>query len=239
MFFRYRVPQLTESPKPKIVRQTFSAHEDVKLKELVPQFGQNDWPTISAQINNRTSRQCKERYKSYLAPGFTSSPWTDPEAELLRTKYYEIGAKWAQLAAFFPGRSDANLKNRWSVIGGMTRRHPVSILAFESPLPEQDTAGNSRTFQTLLTQANPPQVTNVPVVPNVPWMPGGYWPPNPDDAPNIPRIANTPPPRTKPGGGMLDLWAIDLRPPEPGSREDRWGRIQLSKTFPNHGGWVW
>jgi hypothetical protein len=220
------------------VRQPFSADEDVKLKALVAQFGQNDWQAISAQMNNRTCRQCRERYKSYLAPGLTSSPWTDPEDELLRTKYYEIGPKWAQMAAFFPGRSDVNIKNRWTLIGGLTR-HPVSIPDFESALPEQDTSGNSRTFETFLAQGNPPQVTIAPVVPNVPWMPGSYWPPNPDDAPNIPRIPNTPPPRTEPGGGMLDLWAIDMIPPEPGSREDQWARIQLSKTFPNHGGWVW
>jgi hypothetical protein len=79
------------------VRQSFSADEDVKLKELVTKLGESNWKGVADRMINRTSRQCRERYKSYIAPNLSYSPWTNEEDELLRAKYLEIGPnglKW-------------------------------------------------------------------------------------------------------------------------------------------------
>jgi hypothetical protein len=85
---------------------------------------------------NRTARQCRERYRSYIAPNLSYSPWTKKEDELLRAKYLEIGPKWTQMAHFFVGRSDVTLKNRWAFIGGLNRCTSVPVSASALPHPE-------------------------------------------------------------------------------------------------------
>ncbi|OHT13239.1 hypothetical protein TRFO_16685 [Tritrichomonas foetus] len=96
------------------IRQMFSPEEDEALKELVKKFGDKDWKFVARKMPGRTTRQCRERYKSYLAPEIKNGPWTKDEDELLRQKYEELGPKWAQIATFFKSRSDVNIKNRWS-----------------------------------------------------------------------------------------------------------------------------
>jgi hypothetical protein len=67
---------------------------------------------------NRTTRQCRERYKNYLSPELRNLPWSPAEDLLLRERFSEFGPRWATLATFFNGRSDVSLKNRWAVLNG-------------------------------------------------------------------------------------------------------------------------
>jgi hypothetical protein len=108
------------------------------------------------------------------------------------------------MAHFFVGRSDVNLKNRWASIGGLNHGTSVPISASALPHPEQDTVGNPSPFVSSSTQANAAAMADAPAAPLA------FSPPE------------NPPASTEPEGGMLDLWAIDLEPPNPGSREDRW-----------------
>lgn len=98
------------------IRQTFSPEEDAYLCSLVQQFGVNSWKFIAKKMPNRTTRQCRERYKNYLSPEIKNGPWTKEEDELLKEKYKEFGPKWAQISSFFNSRSDVNIKNRWASI---------------------------------------------------------------------------------------------------------------------------
>lgn len=91
----------------------FSVDEDRHLLQLVQVFGENNWNIIAHHMPNRSVRQCRERYIGYLCPSITNAPWTDEEDRLLISKYMEYGPKWTFLAAFFRGRSDQNLKNRF------------------------------------------------------------------------------------------------------------------------------
>lgn len=100
----------------KTMKQKFSASEDTLLQGLVEKHGTSDWKLIAEFMPNRTSRQCRERWKYYLDPQLNSlSPtkWTREEDEKLIAKYYEYGPKWSQIAHFFPQRTDINLKNRF------------------------------------------------------------------------------------------------------------------------------
>lgn len=98
----------------KIVRQMFTMDEDDKLCALVKEFGEKNWRTISKHMPNRTTRQCRERYRNYLSPTVKNGPWTPEEDLLLEQKYLEYGPKWATIAQFFRSRSDVNIKNRWA-----------------------------------------------------------------------------------------------------------------------------
>jgi hypothetical protein len=100
-------------------RRLFQPHEDDLLRKLVEQFGTDDWIWIAVQMPNRTARQCRERYQTYLCPEVNISPWTDPEDKLLMEKFEELGSKWADYRPFFKNRTVNNIKNRWYTI---TRR---------------------------------------------------------------------------------------------------------------------
>lgn len=100
----------------KGIRQIFSPEEDAYLCSLVNQYGSNCWKFIAKKMPNRTTRQCRERYKNYLSPEIKNGPWTKEEDDLLREKYKEFGPKWAQISTFFNSRSDVNIKNRWASI---------------------------------------------------------------------------------------------------------------------------
>jgi hypothetical protein len=49
-----------------------------------------------------------------LSPNLRNGQWTEEEDRLLREKFQEFGAKWSLIVAFFPSRSEVNLKNRWT-----------------------------------------------------------------------------------------------------------------------------
>lgn len=105
----------TEGEKEKkIVRQMFTMDEDDRLCALVKEYGEKNWRTISKHMPNRTTRQCRERYRNYLSPTVKNGPWTPEEDLLLEQKYLEYGPKWATIAQFFRSRSDVNIKNRWA-----------------------------------------------------------------------------------------------------------------------------
>lgn len=111
----YNVNYFTHS-KSKGLRQIFSPEEDAYLCSLVKQFGDNCWKIIAKKMPNRTTRQCRERYKNYLSPEIKNGPWSKEEDELLKEKYKEFGPKWAKIGSFFNSRSDVNIKNRWASI---------------------------------------------------------------------------------------------------------------------------
>ena len=100
----------------KSIRRSFTEYEDEQIKKLVQEFGDQNWKKIAEHLKTRSARQCRERYKNYLTPGIVNGPWTKEEDELLIQKFHEYGAKWIQIASFYPTRSEINIKNRWSSI---------------------------------------------------------------------------------------------------------------------------
>lgn len=106
--------QAIDNDKKKSSRQMFTPKEDKQLLELVKEYGDRNWRVISKKMENRTTRQCRERYRNYLSPNLTNGPWTAEEDLLLEQKYVELGPKWAAISQFFKNRSDVNIKNRWA-----------------------------------------------------------------------------------------------------------------------------
>lgn len=97
-------------------KSQFSKDEDQKLISLVKKFGENNWYTIAECMGNRNERQCRERWRKYLDPAISKEPWTPEEDELLINLYKSIPGKWMKMSKFFYQRTDASLKNRWSVL---------------------------------------------------------------------------------------------------------------------------
>lgn len=95
-------------------RVFFTKEEDEKLKELVNKYGTRKWSLISSLMNNRTSRQCRDRYFNYLFPGCFKGEWSNDQDNLLVNLYMQYGPKWSFFSKNFPGRTPNSLKNRWN-----------------------------------------------------------------------------------------------------------------------------
>ena len=95
-------------------RKKFTQEEDELLKELVEKLGVRKWDQIAQHVPGRTGRQCRDRYRNYLVPGYFNGQWTEEEDNLIRQKFAELGPRWSTMKAYFTNRSANALKNRWN-----------------------------------------------------------------------------------------------------------------------------
>jgi hypothetical protein len=102
--------QANSAPIPR--RRRWSLEEDQRLIALVQEHGTGNWPAIAAQISDRIPKQCRQRWKKYLAPGLNHGNWTPEEDALLMQLVDQQGHKWVKIASRFSGRTDIQLKNR-------------------------------------------------------------------------------------------------------------------------------
>jgi hypothetical protein len=92
------------------------------LRDLVGELGEGNWSAISARMVTRSARQCRDRWLGYLSPRIENAAWTAAEESLLLEKYAELGPRWMLIAAFFPSRTNINLKSRWHLIHRRVRK---------------------------------------------------------------------------------------------------------------------
>jgi hypothetical protein len=111
-------------------RTKFTRDEDEQLRELVAHLGAANWSAVSAKMQGRTARQCRERYKYFLHPSLQNGPWTGEEEEMLRNLYSRFGPNWVALKKYFPTRSNNNIKNHWAVMSHEKIGYPSGPMAF-------------------------------------------------------------------------------------------------------------
>ncbi|EAY19677.1 Myb-like DNA-binding domain containing protein [Trichomonas vaginalis G3] len=115
-------------------RVQFSAEEDSKLRELVKLHGCKDWKIISENMENRSPRQCRDRWFHYLSSEVNNRPFTEDEDNLLRNLFSQFGSKWVIMTHYFVNRSDTNLKNRWIALLRKEAKTKNSTSISESPV---------------------------------------------------------------------------------------------------------
>ena len=117
------IGQESHEPTKSKSRRMFTVEEDRLIVSYIQRVGRVDFPAIAAQLPGRTTRQVRDRYKSYLRPDITNKPWTHEEDRLLIQKHAEYGPRWSRIQAYFPDRSTVNIKNRWASIGKLQKEN--------------------------------------------------------------------------------------------------------------------
>jgi hypothetical protein len=113
----------------------FTKDEDLTLAQLVSQYGEADWPTISSRMAGRSVRQCRERWFNYLSPCVCNGPWTPDDDARLIEKVNELGPKWTKIVPFFKGRTDINIKNHWMTLSRRLHCSSAPVFAHASMEP--------------------------------------------------------------------------------------------------------
>ena len=94
----------------------WTKEEDEKLKELIKEYGENDWRHLAKKFEGRNSRQCRERWNYYLNPRLKQGQWSIEEDQQILKKYDELGPRWMEISKYFESRTDAMIKNRYNYL---------------------------------------------------------------------------------------------------------------------------
>ena len=127
------ISRMRHQQQKKRHRVAFTPEEDNWLRHLVQIHGEDNWAAVSSQMIDRSPRQCRERYRSYLQPSLKNGPWTNEEDNLLIHLVSIFHNRWVFIASHFEGRSDSNVKNRW-----YTHLQPMAQNKQEDSLESED-----------------------------------------------------------------------------------------------------
>ena len=112
------ISEVQEASKPSYQRRArkgrnpWSSKEDALLVELMKKYGQS-WAMISSALPGRTGKQVRDRFLNKLRPNIRCGDWSAEEDECIVTLSKEIGNRWSLIATHLPGRTEAQVKNRY------------------------------------------------------------------------------------------------------------------------------
>jgi hypothetical protein len=176
-------------------KMKWSYNEDVVLRRLVGEHGDNNWAIIAGIIPNRSSKQCRERWAFHLKPKIKDSVWTREEEEILRKEYKKLGPQWAQIACYLPGKNRGQIKDHFAILlkrdakiqqQEEQRSSIVSENHFELSIPTVVASLAPSAYTKFFALSTPAVVVSFPpTAPQIPTAPDtafGYTPPNDSDS---------------------------------------------------------
>ncbi|GJV04589.1 putative homeodomain-like protein [Tanacetum coccineum] len=97
-----------------VKKGAWSEDEDNKLRAYVQRYGHWNWRLLPKFAGlSRSGKSCRLRWVNYLRPDIKHGNFTKEEEDVIIELHKKIGNKWSEMAAYLPGRSDNEIKNRW------------------------------------------------------------------------------------------------------------------------------
>ncbi|XP_041015578.1 transcription factor MYB124-like isoform X2 [Juglans microcarpa x Juglans regia] len=95
---------------------TWNQEEDDILRQQICLHGTGNWTIIASKFKDKTTRQCRRRWYTYLNSDFKKGGWS-PEEDILLCEAQKIfGNRWTEIAKVVSGRTDNAVKNRFSTL---------------------------------------------------------------------------------------------------------------------------
>ncbi|XP_030512268.1 transcription factor MYB124 isoform X1 [Rhodamnia argentea] len=95
---------------------TWSQEEDDILREQIGIHGTDNWSIIASKFKDKTTRQCRRRWYTYLNSDFKKGGWSPEEDMLLCEAQKIFGNRWTEIAKVVSGRTDNAVKNRFTTL---------------------------------------------------------------------------------------------------------------------------
>ncbi|CAK7326975.1 unnamed protein product [Dovyalis caffra] len=105
-----------ESKKKERHIVTWTQQEDDILRQQISLHGTENWAIIASKFKDKTTRQCRRRWYTYLNSDFKKGGWSPEEDMLLCEAQKIFGNRWTEIAKVVSGRTDNAVKNRFSTL---------------------------------------------------------------------------------------------------------------------------
>uniref|UniRef100_A0A1J3GNS1 Myb-related protein B n=2 Tax=Noccaea caerulescens TaxID=107243 RepID=A0A1J3GNS1_NOCCA len=121
---------------------TWTQEEDVILREQITLHGTENWAIIASKFKDKSTRQCRRRWYTYLNSDFKRGGWSPEEDMLLCEAQRVFGNRWTEIAKVVSGRTDNAVKNRFTTL--CKKRAKYEAMAKENRIASCVNTNNKR-----------------------------------------------------------------------------------------------
>ncbi|KAJ0237982.1 Transcription factor MYB88 [Hirschfeldia incana] len=121
---------------------TWSPQEDDILRQQITLNGTQNWAIIASKFTDKSTRQCRRRWYTYLSSDFKRGGWTPEEDALLCEAQRLFGNRWTEIAKVVSGRTDNAVKNRFTTL--CKKRAKYEAMAKENSIACSVNSNNKR-----------------------------------------------------------------------------------------------